>query len=110
MLQAELESIGVYEWSSYLSADNKWQTKVNKAEDFSWCEVLFTKYGTIEELVQAIKSGFLMPKYDRLHDLILCCRASGNKCEAIYISPADAVYRDGKLCLRTLLSLSCVTL
>lgn len=99
MLQAELESIGVYEWSSYLSADNKWQTKVNKAEDFSWCEVLFTKYGTIEELVQAIKSGFLMPKYDRLHDLILCCRASGNKCEAIYISPADAVYRDGKLCL-----------
>ena len=99
MLQAELESIGVYEWSSYLSADNKWQTKVNKAEDFSWCEVLFTKYGTIEELVRAIKSGFLMPKYDRLHDLILCCRASGNKCEAIYISTADAVYRDGKLCL-----------
>lgn len=99
MLQAELESIGVYEWSSYLSADNKWQTKVNKAEDFSWCEVLFTKYGTIEELVQALKSGFSMPKYDRLHDLILCCRPVGSKCEAIYVSMTDAVYRDGKLCL-----------
>ncbi|MBR4752188.1 MAG: hypothetical protein IK077_10545 [Thermoguttaceae bacterium] len=99
---SEPGSIGVYEWSAYLNADNKWRTNVNKAEEYSWCEILHTNHGSIEELVQALKSGFSMPKYDRLHDhdLILCCRFVGNKCEAIYVSTTDAEYNSvGKLCL-----------
>ena len=99
ILQAELESIGVYEWSAYLSATNGWRTETKKADDVSWCEVIFTMHETTEQLVNALKHGYLMPKYDRLHDILLCCNSSGNKCEAIYISKADAVYRDGKLYL-----------
>ena len=98
-LQAELESIGVFEWNAYLSASNEWRTRTSKATDVSWCEVIFTKHGTIEQLVQVLKIGYPMTKYDRLHDIILCCRPTGSKCEASYISKADAAYRDGKLCL-----------
>ena len=98
-LQAEPESIGVFEWNAYLSASDEWRTKTSKATDVSWCEVIFTKHGTVEQLVQILKIGYPVIKYDRLHDIILCCRPTGSKCEAIYISKSDAAYRDGKLCL-----------
>ena len=99
MLQAELESIGVYEWSVYLTATKEWRTETNKANEVSWCEVIFTMLDTSEQLVKILKRGYPMAKYDRFHDFLLCCRPSGYKCEAIFISKDDAVYKDGKLCL-----------
>ena len=99
LLQAELDSIGVFEWSTYLSTSNVWRTETQKTTDISWSEVVYTKQDTIDELLQVLKRGYPISQYDRLHDIILCCRPNKNICEALYISKADAVFRDGKLCL-----------
>ena len=97
MLQAEVESIGVYEWSTYLSAAQEWRTETRKASDVSWCEVVYTKCVTIDQLIQALKSGYPVDKYDRLHDIILCCSPVDNECDAVYIYKSDTTYHDGKI-------------
>ena len=96
-LQVEEGSISVFEWSTYLTAQNKWFTDTSRSEQ-SWCEVIPTKYGTVDDLISALKSGLSMNGgYDRSHDLILCCRASGNQSDGLYITKSDAFCRDGKL-------------
>ena len=96
-LQVEEGSISVFEWSTYLTAQNKWFTDTSRSEQ-SWCEVIPTKYGTVDDLISALKSGLpLNGGYDRSHDLILCCRTSGNQSDGLYITKSDAFCRDGKL-------------
>lgn len=96
-LQVEEGSISVFEWSTYLTAQNKWFTDTAMSAQ-SWCEVIPTKYGTVDDLISALKSGLSMNGgYDRSHDLILCCRTSGNQGDGLYIAKSDAFCRDGKL-------------
>ena len=98
-LQVEEGSIAVFEWSTYLTAQNKWFTDTSRSEQ-SWCEVIPTKHGTVDDLISALKAGLSMNGgYDRSHDLILCCRASGNQSDGLYIAKSDAFCRDGKLFL-----------
>ena len=98
-LQVEEGSIAVFEWSTYLTAQNKWFTDTSRSEQ-SWCEVIPTKHGTVDDLISALKAGLSMNGgSDRSHDLILCCRASGNQSDGLYIAKSDAFCRDGKLFL-----------
>ena len=98
-LQVDQGSIGVFVWSVFRTMNNEWRTETSKASDVSWCEVIYSKYRSIEQLVQALKNGYPMNSYDRLHDIILCCSASSDICNGLYISKDDAVYRDSKLYL-----------
>ena len=95
-LQVDEGDIAVFEWSVYLTEQNKWFTETSKS-DQPWIEVIFTKSETVKQLVEELKKGYPMNKFDRQHDLVLCCSSSGNQCEAIYISKTDAFCRDGKL-------------
>ena len=96
-LQVEEGSISVFEWSAYLTGQNRWYTETSKSEQ-SWCEVISTRFETIDELVTALKVGFPMNgSYDHLHDLILSCRSSSNQCDGLYITKSDVYSRDGRL-------------
>lgn len=103
-LQVEEGSVAVFEWQAYLTPQNKWFTETSKSEH-TWCEVISTRFGTIDELVSSLKSGFPMSGgYDHLHDLVLCCRTSGSQCDGLYIHKSDAFCRDGKLLINNEIS------
>lgn len=98
-VQGEIGTIALYEWWAYLNANNEWRTVVTNVSNITWCEVFFTDCQNLKELVSVVKAGFHIYDYDRAHDLILCCKPSGNKCVGLRVERSEAVYKDQKLCL-----------
>lgn len=96
-LNAEPGSIAVYEWKVYLNDNGKWWTEARKS-DVDWIEVISSGQDTPENLVDIIKQGWLKSdSYDGKHDLIVCCKAIGDKSKAIYIPAKALVTKEGKV-------------